>query len=544
MSTRRPPSQPPRIPGFTVERHLGSGGFADVFLYQQERPRRKVAVKVLLEDLAEGSVRDQFEAEANVMAHLSTHPSIVTIHMADVSEQRRPYIVMEYCPRRNYGERFRTERISVQETLAVGVQIAGAVETAHRAGILHRDIKPANILLTEYRRPALTDFGIAIAVGGHSDDLHQGMSVPWAPPEVFRDPPYADARSDVFSLAATLYSLLAGRTPFESAHGANSTAEVIARITQQPLPPLQRPDVPEELMRVLATAMEKDPAARYGSALAFGLALQQVERLLALPVTSMDVLDNRAAAPVDEEDDALDEHTRIRRVTTVDPYAPTAQPSAGRAHLDRLAGVAPALSPAAPSSAALWEQPAERTVIRPADSLPTDPPRATPLSEEPDAPHQPRGSGAPTWLYFVLAAVLVVGVGLGATFAARQLIVPQEDPAPTAAPVDGPTERPGEPDRLDSSMVMAPEDSTTGGRIQVAWEPPADFDEEHDHFMVRWKNLPENYADQFGQQDVRGHTSVVLVVPPKLPGACVEVQTVRDAGTVSDWVEHCPPVLA
>ena len=144
MSSRAP-SQPPQLPGYEYESLLGSGGFADVFRYRQLRPQRRVAIKVLLSDVLDDTVRHQFETEANVMATMSTHPSIVSIYSAEVSADHRPYIVMEYCSRPNYGVRFRKERITVAEVLRVGVQVAGAVETAHRAGILHRDIKPANI---------------------------------------------------------------------------------------------------------------------------------------------------------------------------------------------------------------------------------------------------------------------------------------------------------------------------------------------------------------------------------------------------------------
>lgn len=264
------------------------------------------------------------------MATMSTHPSIVTIHTADASSDHRPFIVMEYCPRPNYGVRFRKERITVAEALRVGVQIAGAVETAHRAGILHRDIKPANILVTEYNRPALTDFGISI-VAGQSEDVEdsQGMSIPWSPPEFFADPVRADVRSDVFALAATVYSLLASHTPFERVGQRNTASDLIHRITTEPLRPLNRPDVPPELNRVLSIAMAKDPAGRYDTALAFGRSLQQVELALSLPVTQMDVLDDRGApaAPLADEDE-LDSHTRIRKVSTVDPETGGGAPAA------------------------------------------------------------------------------------------------------------------------------------------------------------------------------------------------------------------------
>ncbi|HJG52793.1 MAG TPA: serine/threonine protein kinase, partial [Brachybacterium faecium] len=372
----RPPSPPPRLPGYEYEQLLGSGGFADVFLYRQFRPQRRVAIKVLLSNVLDESVRRLFDAEANVMAQMSTHPSIVTIHQAEVSDDHRPYIVMEYCPRPNYGLRFRKERITVAEALRVGVQIAGAVETAHRAGILHRDIKPANILVTDYNRPALTDFGISIATAkGEDVEDSQGMSIPWSPPEFFADPPRADVRSDVFSLAATVYSLLAGRTPFERRGQRNTASDLIHRISAEPLQALDRPDVPAELNRVLSIAMAKDPAGRYDTALAFGRGLQQVELALSLPVTQMDVLDDRAA-PVSqgEDDDEMDLHTRIRKVATVDPDSGGTTGTGPAPRLDPFAGVAPALSapagigPGGPAAApgVPSDGSGESTLLRPA----------------------------------------------------------------------------------------------------------------------------------------------------------------------------------
>ncbi|MDR2323065.1 MAG: serine/threonine protein kinase, partial [Microbacterium sp.] len=238
----RPPSPPPQLAGFDFVEPLGTGGFADVFLYEQQQPRRRVAVKVLLADRLASGAAQEFADEANVMAMLSTHPAIVTIYQTGVADDGRPYLVMEYCPRPNLQQRARKEAFSVAEALRVGVQVAGAVETAHRAGVLHRDIKPANILVTAYNRPALTDFGIASTTGAVSEAA--GMSIPWSPPESFGDPPQSSARSDVYALAATLYSLLTGRSPFEKAGQRNSGADLISRIETEPVPPLGRADVP------------------------------------------------------------------------------------------------------------------------------------------------------------------------------------------------------------------------------------------------------------------------------------------------------------
>ncbi|PMC74393.1 MULTISPECIES: serine/threonine-protein kinase [unclassified Brachybacterium] len=541
----RPPSPPPRLPGYEYERLLGSGGFADVFLYRQFRPQRRVAIKVLLSDVLDETVRRQFDGEANVMAQMSTHPSIVTIHQADVSDDHRPYIVMEYCSRPNYGQRFRRERITVAEALRVGVQIAGAVETAHRAGILHRDIKPANILVTDYNRPALTDFGISIATGqGHDVEDSQGMSIPWSPPEFFADQPRADVRSDVFSLAATVYSLLAGQTPFESRGGRNTASDLIARITDEPLRPLDRPDVPAELNRVLSIAMAKDPAARYDTALAFGRGLQQVELMLSLPVTQMDVLDERgAAADSGGEDDELDSHTRIRKVSTVDPDSAGTDSGEKERKLDPFAGVAPALGATGPVASTagpgVSEDTTESTMLRPAGSPPPGISAASPLPPPSPEPEEetPR---TPAWPFVTLAAVLVIGLGIGSVFMVRNVFTPD----PTTAPVVSTTppvaaDPPGAVQNVELDVLDPGEDGRATGRVLVTWEHPDNATQE-DMYLVGWVDLPPNYEDGYGVvHEVHGRNSWVLELPPQQPKACVQIQAVNPSGSAGAQVKTC-----
>ena len=161
MSGPQRGTSPPQLDNFDFRSLLGSGGYADVYLYEQQRPRREVAVKVLLAEGLTEAGRRQFAAEADLMAALSAHPAIVTIYGADISADGRPYLVMEYYPGSNLRARSRTERMPVAEVLRIGVQVCSAVETAHRAGIVHRDIKPANILTSRYNKPGLTDFGIS-----------------------------------------------------------------------------------------------------------------------------------------------------------------------------------------------------------------------------------------------------------------------------------------------------------------------------------------------------------------------------------------------
>lgn len=316
MSSKRPVAPPPRIPGFTYISLLGSGGFSDVYLYEQDRPRRKVAVKVLLSDLKTEGARRRFESEANLMAQLSSHPYIVTIFEAEVTDDGHSYLAMEYCSRPSLDVRYRRQRFSVDEVLAVGIQVASAVETAHRAGIAHRDIKPANILVTDYNRPALTDFGISGTLAGDGDD-DSGMSIPWSPPEQFTDGPVDGVMVDVWALGATLYTLLAGRSPFVLPGADNSQRELINRISNTPLPRLGRADVPESLELALSTAMAKLPRSRYSSAHAFALALQRIQAELNLSVTPFEVLEE----PQHEDsrpDDGFEE-TRVRSIAAIDP---------------------------------------------------------------------------------------------------------------------------------------------------------------------------------------------------------------------------------
>jgi len=351
VSGKRPPAPPPALAGFTYVDVLGSGGFADVYLYEQHLPRRRVAVKVMLADRMAGDAVEQFTAEANVMAMLSTHPAIVTIYQAGLSDDGRPYLVMEYCPRPNLQIRSRAAAFSVAEALRVGVQVGAAVETAHRAGILHRDIKPANILVTEYNRPALTDFGIATTA--EAEESSSGMSIPWSPPESFTDQPGSGVATDVYALGATVYTLLAGRSPFEQPGGRNGGADLIQRIESQPVPPLDRADAPTSLQLALERAMAKRPADRFESAVAFARALQRVQIELAHSVTPIDILDD--APPEDDEGDADGELTRVRGIVSIEPQT---NPAAGPTRRRDRGPAEPAASDTAPADTG------DRTLLR------------------------------------------------------------------------------------------------------------------------------------------------------------------------------------
>jgi serine/threonine protein kinase len=305
---RRLPSMPPVLPGFSHVHILGSGGFADVFLYEQNMPRRQVAVKVMLNEVVNDQVRQMFQAEANLMAQLSSHPSILTVYQASVSSDGRPYLVMELCSSA-LSERYRRERLPVPEVLRIAVKIGSAIETAHRSAVLHRDIKPSNILLTAYGHPVLSDFGIASTLSETDSQEAVGMSIPWSAPEVLMDETAGTVASEVWSLAATVYSLLAGRSPCEVPGESNKSADLVARINRAKIQPIGRPDVPADLERMLQRAMSRRPENRQQSVLEFVHEIQAIETELGVLQTPIEVaMDDWALATVAD----LEDRTRVR----------------------------------------------------------------------------------------------------------------------------------------------------------------------------------------------------------------------------------------
>ncbi|GAB3159910.1 serine/threonine-protein kinase [Myceligenerans halotolerans] len=548
MSSKRAPSAPPQIDGYDFKRVIGSGGFADVFLYEQRRPRRQVAIKVLLKEWSSATQRETFDVEADLMATLGNHPSIVTMYEAAVAGDGRPYLAMEFCSRPNLGARYRSERFSVAEAMRTTIQIAGAVETAHRLGILHRDIKPANILVTQFGHPVLTDFGIASTVDEAS--AAEGMSIPWSPPESFQDPPVSGIATDVWGLAATCYTLLAGRTPFEVPGGSNRSADLIARIETGALPPIGRTDVPPSLERVLATAMSKRPASRYPTALAFARALQQVQVEMSRDMTTIDILDESGQMH-QEEDDAEEDGTRFRSVVSIDPgqQAPSAQvpaqpPMAGP-------GSVPGFAPAAPTAGG-FGPPASGTGMPAQTGAPSS------SMSRASAPDLPFVAGDRSGVGTVEETVARTSLPAGQQ-GAQEYVAPapkEEEPKPSpwrlVAPILGvvalvavavlvfnlkpwegrdddgdPTvaESNAGPIDIASNHVAPPLQVTAeadGDQVVVTWEPPESF-EEGDGFGYRVDSLTEEIVlfESLGNE-------TTVTVPREAGATCVEVVTQRD----------------
>lgn len=376
---RRLPSQPPVLPGFSYVHILGSGGFADVFLYEQNMPRRQVAVKVMLSEVVNDQVRQMFQAEANLMAQLSAHPSILTVYEASVSGDGRPYLVMELCSA-TLSERYRRERIPVPEVLRIAVKIGSAIETAHRAGVLHRDIKPSNILTTAYGHPVLSDFGIASTLTATAEEDSVGLSIPWSAPEVLLDETSGTISSEVWAYAATVYSLLAGRSPFEEPGGSNSSSDLMSRIARAKPQPIGRSDVPASLEALLRRAMSRRPENRPASVIELARELQTIEAELGVPQTPLEIaMDEWALGTVAD----LEDRTRLR------PVAGAATPAPRRRRRRAAGGDYSAVGTVR-----------EATPARPKFS-----------HSRPAAPQ--RGVQAVTWL-LISSAVLVIALGAAA----------------------------------------------------------------------------------------------------------------------------------
>lgn len=286
----------PQIRGLSYVRHLGGGGFGDVYLYESHAPRRMVAVKVVKSrDLSDEAIA-KFLDEANAMAGVE-HPHIVHVYAVGRAQDGRPYFSMQYYPEGTMDGRLRSElaqgrQLSVPEVLRVGIEIGSAIESAHRADLIHRDIKPANLLVGRDGATALTDFGVAANLAADSDEDDVGVSVPWAPPEMLYSDTRGSAASDVYSLAATLWHLLVGRSPFELPRGDNSRFELMNRVRDTQPRPTGRADVPASFEGLLRRALGKNPASRQPTAADFVRGLQGVERELRLPPTKAVFLDD------------------------------------------------------------------------------------------------------------------------------------------------------------------------------------------------------------------------------------------------------------
>src|SRR6185295_9170190 len=225
---------------------IAHGTTALVFRAVQTRLNRPVAIKVITVDT--GSVPVNAERELATTVALSSQPHIVSIIDTGVTDDERPYIVMEYCEGGSYAQILRQRGpLPVDEVIEVGIKIGEALHAAHQVGIVHRDVKPSNILRSRFG-PALTDFGIARAPDELGSTLTREMMTPHhASPEALVHQAQSGP-SDIYSLASTLWTLLVGHPPFvDPTKPPLDIYSFRDKVLHDSLPPMTREDVPEWL---------------------------------------------------------------------------------------------------------------------------------------------------------------------------------------------------------------------------------------------------------------------------------------------------------
>jgi len=268
---------------FEIVELLGRGGMGAVYKARQPSLGRPVAIKVLPRAFSrDASFIARFDREARAAAAVS-HPNIIEIH-AIGQDRGYQYIAMEFVDGESLGDVLKREgRLPADRALDLMKQVAAALAKAHVAGVLHRDIKPSNILLTSDGLAKVADFGLAKHEGLDASVTHTGQALGtplYMPPEAARGERF-DARSDLYSLGATFYQVLAGNPPFLG----SSSAEIILKQAEAQAPPLARaaPDAPPALCRVIHRLLRKNPGERYPSAEDLLQALIRVEARVAQP---------------------------------------------------------------------------------------------------------------------------------------------------------------------------------------------------------------------------------------------------------------------
>jgi len=218
--------------------------------------------------------KQRFEAECQAMARLSTHPHIVTLYSTAYTSEGFPVIVMQLFGGGTLGDRSPAD---VDVILDAGVKVASALYFAHELGVIHRDVKPKNVLLSDFGEPALTDFGIS-AISERADSAtNTGITLAYAPPEALEG--IADERSDVYSLAASIYAVLAGHHPHDVVGGEQTRTELARKILYEDPPPLRRNGLNALFDTVLVRqGLAKAPGDRPPDAKVFGELLQDLQR--------------------------------------------------------------------------------------------------------------------------------------------------------------------------------------------------------------------------------------------------------------------------
>ena len=454
----------PALPGYDNPELIAHGTTALVFRATQTRLNRLVAIKVITAET--GSVPVNAARELATTVALSSQPHIVSIIDTGMTEDDRPYIVMEYCEGGSYAQILRHRGpLPVDDAVEVGVKIGEALHAAHQVGIVHRDVKPSNILRSRFG-PALTDFGIARAPDELGGTLTREMMTPHhASPEALLHQAQSGL-SDVYSLASTVWALLVGHPPFvDPSRPALDLYAFRDRVLHDPVPAIVREDVPLWLVTELTRAMAKLPSQRHASALDFADSLRR--GALGLPPAPTPA--PTAPLPSGTMPSAVPSGTMPSGPVPVPGLPAMAWPAAesGLLGMPPVAEPAtPAVEPATPASAPQPSTPPPSALQPSAPHARTPPVHHVPAS----APHPAQRSEHPPPVGPGLPPPEALGGGPG-TVTPGQSATPQ--------PVGDPPERPAPrepeyltfPDPPDAAAASVDEGGWRGELTDVSREP-------------------------------------------------------------------------
>ncbi|MFC1628864.1 protein kinase [Gemmatimonadota bacterium] len=312
---------------YQILEKIGSGGMGEIWLANDTRLERKVALKFLPAESTSEEEQTRFIREARAASALD-HPNICTIHEVDETYTGQTYIAMAYCDGETVKERITRDPLELDEVLDIAIQTAEGLARAHKEGIVHRDIKPANVIITKDGLAKIVDFGLA-KLSGSTQLTRTGSSlgtVAYMSPEQVRGDEI-DHRVDIWSFGVMLYEMVTGQLPFK---GDNETTMMYSVLNEDPesLVSIQE-DIPQDLEDVIARALVKDPANRYQTmqemiedlqnVVGAGIEQQKDKRrsIAVLPFTNM------SADPENEyfsdgiTEDIITQFTRIRDLTVI-----------------------------------------------------------------------------------------------------------------------------------------------------------------------------------------------------------------------------------
>jgi len=251
-----------QISHYKIIEKLGHGGMGEVYLANDTKLKRKVALKFLPREYSlDSEARERFLREAQA-ASILDHPNICTIHEIGETEKGQSYIIMSFCEGETLREKIKRGTLKVEIAIDIAVHIARGISSAHKHDIIHRDIKPANIMINQDGVVKIVDFGLAKFSGvSELTQEHTTLgTIYYMSPEQVNGKE-ADQRSDIWAVGAVLYEMICGKAPFTGNYAQSIFYDILNAEIEPPVS--VRRDVPEELEKIISKALMKDPEKRY-----------------------------------------------------------------------------------------------------------------------------------------------------------------------------------------------------------------------------------------------------------------------------------------